>query len=165
MSGKIIILGVAGVVIFIVGISFLLTTGQKKDPEALTYKATEQDRPRVETSNTFADLGEIKVSDVKQKDFTFKNAGTKPLQILNVNSSCNCTTGQIIYKDLTSKEFGMHNQSGFVTDIAPGGTAILRLIYRPAVMPIYGLVEREVYVTTNDPEKQRLVFSMKAIVK
>ena len=59
----------------------------------------------------------------------------------------------------------MHSQSGFVTEIAPGDTATVRLTYRPATMPVYGVVEREVYVTTNDPENQKLVFSIKTKVK
>ncbi len=111
------------------------------------------------------DFGQMKDSDTKQKDFILKNTGTKPLQILNVNSSCNCTFGQIIYNGTTSKEFGMHAQSGYVTDIAPGAAATVRVIYRPYIMPVVGPVEREVYVTTNDPQKETLTFVLKANIK
>lgn len=165
MSAKGIIIGGVIFLVLIIGVSVLLTAGQKPVPATATYSATDKDRPIAETPETSADLGEMKVSDTKQKDFELKNTGTKPLQILNVNSSCNCTSGQIIYNGTTSKEFGMHAQSGYVTDIAPGSSATVRVIYRPSIMPVYGSVEREVYVETNDPKTAKLVFVVKADVK
>lgn len=149
----------------VVGFAFLLTAGQAPTPATASFSAEDSDRPKAETSNTSRNLGEIKVSDVEVEDYTVKNAGTKPLQILNVNSSCGCTAGQIIYQGKTSKEFSMHTQSGFVTEIAPGDTATVRLTYRPASMPVYGLVEREVYVETNDPANSKMIFSVTAKVK
>ena len=165
MSPKNIIISIIAFFVLVVGLAFLFTAGQKPEPAVVSFSAQDTDRPKVETAKTFYDFGEIKVSDVKQQDFTLKNSGTKPLQILNVNSSCGCTAGQIIYKGETSKEYSMHSQSGFVTEIAPGDTATVKLTYRPATMPVYGAVEREVYVTTNDPANQKLIFSIKAIVK
>src|SRR3989338_6133218 len=165
MSPKTIIISLVIFVAVIVGLAFLFTLGQKPASSTLSFSAEDSDRPKAETTQTFFDMGEIKVSDVKQQDYALKNIGTKPLQILNVNSSCGCTAGQIIYNGKTSKEYSMHSQSGLVAEIAPGDTATIRLTYRPATMPVYGAVEREVYVTTNDPENQKLVFSIKAIVK
>jgi len=162
---KVIIFSLIAFFVVFTGLVFITTLRQKPTPTTLSFSAQDSDRPKVETSQTFFDMGEIKVSDVKQQDYTLKNVGTKPLQILNVNSSCGCTVGQIIYNGETSKEYGMHSQSGFVTEIAPGDTATVKLTYRPATMPVYGLVEREVYVTTNDPANQILVFSIKAKVK
>lgn len=165
MSIKIIILIVGGLIVFTIGFVFLFSVNQKPTPGASFYSVSDSNRPKTETPNSSFDFGEIKVSDVKKQDFTLRNTGTKSLQILNINSSCNCTFGQVIYKDLTSKEFGMHEQSGYVTEIAPGDSASVKVIYRPALMPVYGFVEREVYLTTNDPANQRLVFSIKATVK
>ena len=165
MSPKTIIISVIAFFALVIGLAFLFTAGQKPEPAAVSFAAQDNDRPKAETAQTFYDFEEIKVSDVKQQDFTLKNSGTKPLQILNVNSSCGCTAGQIIYKGETSKEYSMHSQSGFVTEIAPGDSATVKLTYRPATMPVYGAVEREVYVTTNDPANQKLIFSIKAIVK
>jgi hypothetical protein len=152
---SIIILALVGVFI---GLVMLATGGSQ-------YQKTDQSRPRVETQGTSIDVGEIKLSDVITRDFEFKNTGENPLKIENINSSCGCTVGQIIYKDFSSGEFGMHAQSGYVTEIAPGDSAVLRLIYRPATMPVYGLVQREVYLSTNSPDKPRLVFGIKAIVR
>ncbi|MEP7167446.1 MAG: DUF1573 domain-containing protein [Candidatus Woesebacteria bacterium] len=165
MSPKVIIISLLVFVVFVVGISFLFSTTQKPQSNAVAFSAQDTERPKAETALKFVDMGVIKVSDVKQQDYTLKNVGTKPLQILNINSSCGCTAGQIIYNGTTSKEYSMHAQSGFVTEIAPGDTATVRLTYRPATMPVYGAVEREVYVTTNDPANPKLIFSIKANVQ
>lgn len=155
MSPKTTIFSLIGLFTLVIGLAFLFTPGQK----------LVADRPKTEVSQTFFDLGEIKISDVKQQDFSLKNVGTKPLQILNISSSCGCTTGQIIYHEFTSQEYSMHAQSQYVTAVAAGDTAIVRLTYKPAIMPVYGLVTREVYLTTNDPVKPKLIFSIKATVK
>src|SRR3989344_6057157 len=166
LSPKTIVINVMVVFAAIVGLAFIFTWGQKPEPAVLSYTSQDSDRPKAEVPETFFDLGEIAVSDVKQQDYSLKNTGTKPLQILNVNTSCGCTAGQIIYNGTTSKEYSMHSQGGgYVTDIAPGDNATVRLIYRPAVMPVLGLVEREVYVSTNDPDHEKLVFSIKVKVQ
>ncbi len=165
MSPKIIIISVVVFLAGVVGLAFAVTAGKKSQPATANFSVQDQDRPQAETLQTSADLGEMKVSEVRQQDFNLKNAGTSPLQIQNINSSCNCTFGQIIYQGTTSKEYGMHAQSGFVTEVAPGDTATVRVIYRPSIMPVYGYVEREVYITTNDPVNPRLVFSVKTTVK
>lgn len=165
MSTKTLILVVFGFIVVTIGLVLVFSTGQEPSPAAASFSAQDADRPKAETGETFFDMGEIKVSDVKQQDFSLKNIGTKPLQIMNINSSCNCTFGQVIYKDLTTKEYGMHDQSGYVTEISPGDTATIRLTYKPSLMPVYGLVEREVYITTNDPVRQKVIFSIKAKVK
>lgn len=165
MSPKFILISLGVFVVLTVGVAFVFSSRQKPTSQANTFSTQDVDRPKAETTQTFFDLGEIKVSDVKVQDYTLKNSGTKPLQILNVNTSCGCTAGQIIYKGETSKEYTMHSQSGFVTEIAPGDTAIVRLTYRPATMPVYGVVGREVYVTTNDPANPKLVFGIKAKVQ
>ena len=165
MSPKTIIISIIVFFASVVGLAFLLTAGQTPTPATASFSTQGTDRPKAEMAQTSFALGEIKVSDVKVQDYSLKNVGTKPLQILNVNSSCGCTAGQIIYQGKTSKEFSMHRQSGYVTEIASGETATIRLTYRPASMPVYGLVEREVYVTTNDPANEKLIFSITAKVK
>lgn len=165
MSPKTILIWMLVFIGSVVGLAFILTAGQKPTPATAKYSTDVSERPKAETEKTSLDLGTIKVSDVKVQDFALKNSGSKPLQILNVNSSCGCTAGQIIYKGETSKEFSMHTQSGFVTEIAPGDTATVRLTYRPASMPVYGLVERAVFVETNDPANTKLTFSIKTKVE
>lgn len=165
MSPKIIIISLLGLVIIITGLAFALTGGQKSKPETKTYSVQDTDRPRAEVKSSLYDFGRMKVSEIKTIGFEFKNTGSKPLRILNINSSCGCTTGQVVYKNFKSSEYGMHAQSGFVTEIAPNDSASINVIYNPSVMPVYGLVEREIYLTTNDPLNQKLTFSIKAFVE
>lgn len=165
MSAKTIILLTIGFFVMLFSMAFLVTRGQKPDPATLSYKKEDADRPKSEVLTSLIDIGEMKVSEVKEVSFQLKNTGNKPLQILNINSSCNCTFGKIVYKDLETKEYGMHKQSGYVTDIAPGDSATVKVIYNPSIMPVYGPVSRDVYVSTNDPENTKLIFTIKTVVK
>lgn len=165
MPKKTIVIYASAMIAMLVGVTFFLSSSQKPGPTKASYLAAQTDRPIAETPETIFDFGEIKVSDVKQNDFVLKNTGTKPLQILNINSSCNCTFGQFIYDNKESGKFGMHDQSGYLGDISPNASATIRVIYQPSLMPVYGVVEREVFVTTNDPAKEKLVFAVKANVK
>ena len=153
--------------VVIVG-SYFFLAGGKQDTSATTsvsYNLDDKVRPRVEAKELFKDLGTIKVSEQKSEEFLLKNVGEKPLQLSQISSSCGCTVGQVIIAGKESEEFGMHSQSNYLAEIAPQKEAKLRVTYRPYVMPVYGPVEREVYVTTNDPENPKLVFRIKAIVK
>lgn len=82
-----------------------------------------------------------------------------------MSSSCGCTVGKILYNGTVSKEYGMHTKNSDVIEIAPNTQATLQVIYRPYVMPVYGLVEREVYLETNDPNNPKLAFQIKTIVQ
>lgn len=144
---------------------FLLSGGNKPAVRIVSYSSNDKERPKAEVKKVFKDLGTMKVSEEKEGLFTLKNAGQKPLQLSNVSSSCSCTVGKIVIDGKESEEFGMHNVSDYVGEIAPGKEAIVKVIYRPFVMPVYGVVERELYVTTNDPENEKLVFKVKAYVK
>ena len=165
MSTKTIILLTIGFLVMLFGMAFLATKGQVPTPDKQEYSKEEKDRPKAEVKENFKDIGEMKVDEIKEVSFSLKNIGNKPLQILNINSSCNCTFGKVLYKDVETKQFGMHKQSGYVTDIAPNDTATVKVIYNPSIMPIYGNVSRDVYITTNDPENSKLIFTLKTFVK
>lgn len=165
MSTKTVVPLVVGFFIMLFGMAFLATKGQKPEPATLSYKKEDADRPKAEVLTSLIDVGEMKVNEIKEVSFQLKNVGNKPLQILNINSSCNCTFGQITYKDLTTKQFGMHKQSGYVTDVAPGDSVTVKVIYNPSIMPVYGNVSRDVYVSTNDPDSPKLTFTIKTVVK
>lgn len=165
MNKNIIIGGVILLIIILIGSYFLLAGGQSQTVKIASYATSDKERPNVEVKTTSSDMGQIKVSDQKESEFTIKNVGSKPLQLSNISSSCGCTVGQVIYEGKTSREFGMHSQSDLVAEVAPQKIATVKVIYRPYVMPVYGLIEREVYVSTNDPEKPKLVFKVKAVVK
>lgn len=152
--------------VLFVGVTFfILNDGSKDDSKVLSYKIQDKDKPQVEVTDISKDIGTIKVSEEKEEDFVIKNIGTKNLQLSQITSSCGCTSGKIIYQGKKSKEYSMHAQGKDVFEIAPNTEAILRLTYRPFTMPVYGAVNREVYVTTNDPLNPRLIFQIKTFVK
>lgn len=159
---------IIGIVIFSIvvigGSYFLLAGSQKPQVQIASYSASDKERPKVEAKTTSFDLGKMKVSEDKSANFKIKNIGQKSLQLSNVSSSCNCTFAQVVINGKESDLFGMHNVSDFAGEVLPGKEAIIKVTYKPSIMPVYGLVEREVYVTTNDPDNQKLVFKVKANV-
>lgn len=165
MNKNIIIAGIILLIIILIGSYFLLSGGQSQAVKIASYSASDKQKPNAEVKTTSSDMGQIKVSDQKEVEFTIKNVGSKPLQLSNISSSCGCTVGQVIYEGKASREFGMHSQSDLVAEVAPEKTATVKVIYRPYVMPVYGKVEREVYVTTNDPANPKLVLKIQAYVK
>lgn len=165
MSSKTVVISITLFLLILVVGSYLLLNPSKPQPKVLSYSSQDKDKPTVEVKESFKDLGVIKVKDTQKVTFTLKNTGTKTLQLSNINSSCGCTAGQIIYKGVESKEYSMHSQSEDVFEIAPQTEAQVRVTYRPFTMPVYGLVEREVYISTNDPANSKLVFKVRAVVK
>lgn len=165
MSNKF-IAGFIFLIIVLLGGAYLLLEGSNKGSKPIaTYSANTKERPQVKIEKTSSDLGKIKVADIKEKDFIVKNTGNKDLQLYNISSSCNCTTGQIIYQGKAGKEYGMHKQSEEIISVAPQTEVKIRVIYRPYLMPVYGTVEREVYISTNDPKNPKLIFKIKAFVQ
>ena len=151
--------------IFVGGAYFVLTSGTKPQVPILAYSKQDKEKPLVEVKESYYDMGNIKVKDTSVKEFTIKNIGTKPLQLSNITSSCGCTTGQIIYKGIYSEEFNMHSKSDYVVAIAPQTEAKVRVVYKPFVMPVYGVVDRQVFLNTNDPASPKLEFKIKAFVQ
>jgi len=166
MSSKTIIIGgVILLLIFLIGSYFLLAGGGKPEVKVASYTSNDKEKPVAEVKTTLIDIGTIKVSDQKEVNFTIKNTGTKPLQLSNMSTSCHCTHGQFIYQGKTSDEYGMSNSSDVLPEIAPNTEATIKAIYRPYEMPVYGPVERELYLNTNDPDKPKLVLQVKAVVQ
>lgn len=166
MNIKIVFGVIITIVIFLFGAYFLVSNGDNK-PKVLiaSYSTTDIEKPTVEVKKTFIDLGTIKVSDQKDTEFTIKNVGTKPLQVSNMSSSCHCTFGQFIYQGKTSDEYGMSTVSDVFPEIVPNTEATIKVIYRPYIMPVYGPVQREVYLSTNDPNNPKIVFQVKTVVQ
>lgn len=151
--------------VFIGGAYFVLSSGEKPQIPITSYSAQDTNRPIAETTETSYDMGTIKVSDTKEKEFIVKNSGKKPLLLSEISSSCGCTSAQIVYKGTLSKAFSMHNQSDYVAQIEPNTSAIVKVVYMPFTMPVYGVVERQVFMSTNDPSKPKLEFKIKANVQ
>lgn len=145
--------------------AFLFGQADDKTAGVTTYSATQTEKPIALVKDTLFDFGKIKVNDVQTRDFTVKNIGKSALSLYGITSSCGCTTGKIIYQGQESREFGMHIKTDYVAKVDPETEATVRVTYRPFQMPVYGLVEREVYVSTNDPSNSKIIFKIKAYVE
>lgn len=159
-----ILMGVFLLIGFLYGVYYLTNPQSQPEKKIVFYKQEDKEKPKIEIKNSFIDLGKMKVSEEKKGEFIIKNIGQKPLQLFNITSSCGCTLGQIEIEGKFSDVFGMHSRSDWIGEVKPEKTARVWVIYRPFVMPVYGKVEREVYVSTNDPENPKLVFRVEAIV-
>ena len=161
------IIGVITVVILILIVIFSINEGKQSQSSANinSFSVNDKYKPAVAVSSTFADLGNMKVKDEKSSEFTIENKGTKPLSLFKVSSSCDCTFGQITIDGNKSAEFGMHSKNSWTGSLDPGKKATLNVIYRPFIMPVKGVVTRDVFMQTNDPENPKLTFTVKAEVE
>lgn len=168
-TDKIVFLIIGGLSVIALVLIAIFSVNESKQSSGNTaiasYSASDKDRPKVTVSGTFFDLGKMKVKDEKSADFTIENTGNKPLQLSKIQASCDCTFGQVTINGVKSPEFTMHSTNPWVGTIDPGKKATLSVIYRPYIMPVSGVVTRDVYVQTNDPEKSQLTFTVKAFVE
>lgn len=164
---KIIFLAIAGFTLLILILIVLFFSNEQKQSagngNVSAYSATDTQKPQAKTSSSFFDLGNMKVSDEKKADFTIENTGQKPLQLFKVSSSCDCTFGQITIDSVKSPEFSMH-ASNWTGTLDPGKKANLTVTYKPSIMPVKGVITRDVYIQTNDPSQKQLTFTVKANV-
>lgn len=167
MTKSILFIGGIVTIAILLGSYFLLVPGGTSSPDVkeVSYTINSPDRPKAQIMSTIADLGEMKVSQQKEALFIVQNIGQKPLQLSKISSSCGCTVVKILYEGKESGEFGMHAIGNAIFEVAPQKEAQIKVIYRPYVMPVYGKVDREAYVSTNDPENPKLVFKVEAFVK
>jgi len=107
------------------------------------------------------DFGQVQLSNGKvSHEFIVKNEGKNPLEFLNANTSCGCTSTQIILKDNASPEYLMAGHQEPVKwqgSLGPGEEGKVIVYYDPAVHPeLNGAVTREVMIDTNDPNAPQL---------
>ncbi len=155
------------VIILILIVIFSINEGKQSQTAAdiTTFSVKDKDKPEASVSSVFSDLGKMKVKDEKSAEFTIENKGTKTLSLFKVKSSCDCTFGQITINGNKSPEFGMHSQNSWTGSLAPGKKAMLNVTYKPYIMPVKGIITRDVYMQTNDPQKPQLTFTVKAFVE
>lgn len=160
---------IGGFTVLIIAVIAVFSLGSSKqtnaNSETAAYSTTDSERPRIEVPSKFSDLGTMNVKDEKKAEFVIKNKGSKSLVLSNISSSCGCTVGQITIDGKTSPEFGMHSKGTWQGTVEPGKQATLTVIYRPYIMPVSGVVTRDVYINTNDPENGKLTFTVKANVE
>jgi hypothetical protein len=130
-----------------------------------TFSADDPNRPVAALSQSIFDFGEMKLSEVRDHDFSLKNTGKSDLVLTQIVTSCDCTFAQIISPDGTkSPEFSMQNNSDWQTKVKPDQSVTLKITYKPALMPVSGPVKRVVDLATNDPANPKLEVTITAKV-
>jgi hypothetical protein len=89
--------------------------------------------PAIRFSETNWDFGQVKSTEPQSHVFVVANVGNAPLEILDVKTSCGCTT---------AGEWDRH--------VAPGKTGMIPIVFNASKFS--GLVTKQVTVTSNDPE-------------
>ena len=151
--------------VILIGLYLIYTSTTTSPISVASYTSEDKERPVAKIAKDLFDFGSIKVSEKKSNDFIIENVGKKPLQLSNITTSCGCTFAKVIYEGKESPEFDMHSKSNYMVEVEPTKKAVVRVTYKPYVMPVYGFVEREVYIKTNDPLTSDLVFKVTATVK
>lgn len=155
------LLGIAGFT-FLVLAGGVLIAYRMVVPQVAPSKGAE-----VQVSETAFDWGEIPIDGGNvEKEFEIKNAGSQPLTLFNIKTSCMCTTAQVISDKEASPFFGMHEQSDYKITVAAGETARLKVVFDPAYHGPEGIgpVTRQISVSTNDPKRPMLSFMLSAMV-
>lgn len=161
------IIGGITAILLVLIVLFSISEGKQSrtTTNVTSFEVNDKEKPVAAAASSLFDLGNIKVKEEKTAEFTIDNKGMKPLSLFNVSSSCDCTFGQITIDGVKSPEFTMHSKNPWTGTIDPGKYATLSVIYRPFIMPVKGAVTRDVYISTNDPNNQKLIFAVKAFVE
>ena len=127
-----------------------------------------QGTPRLEIAQAEFDAGTISMREPPLKHtFEIKNAGQGDLEIKGIKTSCNCTSAVLKTEQETSPKFSMHNNPLFWTQtIPPGQTGLMEVKFDQAFHgpEATGPAVREIYFSSNDPEKKQSVLRLLAEV-
>lgn len=119
---------------------------------------------------TFEDFGTMKADEDKTAVFTITNVSSdSTLRIWGVSTSCDCTFASVNIGSVETGEFNMpaHMNAtlrNWIGEVPAGGNALLKVTYRPKIMPVVGVVTRQVKFSTNDPKNAEVELSVKANV-
>lgn len=104
---------------------------------------------RISLETTEFEFGDVKAGDLASRDLTVTNTGSGTLLIENISTSCGCTTAIL------------DNMS-----IPAGESTILHITFDSGVHgDLTGLVTRQVFIASNDPDQPeiRIQFSANVI--
>ena len=161
-ENKLVFTILAATVILAFGLIFLATK--------LTGAATSvspSPNAKAVVAQTNYDWGQIGIRNGKvSADFEIKNEGTDTLKLFGGKTSCACTNAQMFTDAGLSAVYTMHANSKIVTEVAPGKTAKLTVVFDPLFHGpnSIGDINRTVTVSTNDPNNPLLSFSLTAKV-
>ncbi|OGY22708.1 MAG: hypothetical protein A2126_03890 [Candidatus Woykebacteria bacterium GWB1_45_5] len=145
-----IVFGIFLLVVIMTAVLFTFSSSGKT-AGVTTYSATDKDKPKINIETADFDFGQVGVEETKVKEIKIKNEGTKPLEMTNFSTSCDCTFAQVVINGQESPKFSMHGSPAWKGTLEPGKEATLKAIYEPSIMPVKGKVGRVIYFKTNDP--------------
>ena len=103
-------------------------------------------QPKASIESDSIKFGDVYAGEVRTARIRVSNIGNKPLEIVQVQTSCGCTT--------TKQPSGA---------IAPGNSDDIEVTYNST--GFRGEIHKQVYVTTNDPSGQSFVVTMVGTIK
>ena len=106
----------------------------------------QDEAPSMVVDNPVKDFGKVTKGETLKHTFTFSNKGPGTLEILNVEATCGCQDTSLSAKQIEA------GQSGRI-ETSVDTTVLL------------GLVDESVKITTNDPRRPSVLFSIKADVQ
>jgi len=125
-----------------------------------------EDRPIIEILEETIDAGTLSQSEYAEGDkfeleYTVKNVGTQNLIINGIDTSCMCTTAQLILGDQKSPLQGMSHGKQKIEEwemnLTQNEQAILKVFYDPnAHGDFTGQITRTVTLKSNDPINSRI---------
>ena len=119
-------------------------------------------------SPTEYDLGEVPYEGgIVVREFNVENAGEEDLKISSLETSCGCTSAQIIYEGEESRKFGMKpNTSSWSERINPGDSATLRVFFDPTAHGPEGTgpFRRAIWVQSSGLEEGKTELQIKGTV-
>lgn len=160
---KVIVGAIVATVVILVGA--ILFVGSDKTP-----KREELGSASMTIDKKFEDFGTMKSDEEKTATFTIANTSTSSvLRIWGVSTSCDCTFAGVTIGGQTTGEFNMPmhmaaSLKNWMGEVPPGERALLKVTYRPKVMPVTGVVTRQTKFSTNDPKNPEVEVSIKANV-
>lgn len=116
-------------------------------------------KPSIHASETQHDFGDVPPAVVSYT-IAIGNEGSSDLTILNIWTSCGCTSAKLTVNDVTSPVFNTDGDAAFDKGwhaiIRPGESAQLEISYDPTVTTNYYSGIRTVFVESDDPSQRVL---------
>lgn len=162
-DAKVIVGAIVASLVIVLGAVLFLGNDRSPKREALGSASLTIDK-KVE------DFGSMKGDEERTATFTITNTSTSSvLRLWNVATSCDCTFASVVIAGKETGEFNMpmHMNAtlkNWMGEVAAGETALLKVTYRPEVMPVTGPVTRQVGFATNDPDNPTVEVSVAANV-
>ena len=135
--------------------------------DAVYYAKDDPAAPKIVSAEKEDDFKDVHLSGGKVSTaFIIKNEGKSPLEFLNANTSCGCTSAKIVLPDGSSPDYMMAGHGEPVKwsgSLAPGEEGKIVVYYDPNVHPdLNGAVTRTVTIDTNDPNTPQLKLKIHA---